>query len=105
MKNVVIDLDRYRQTKSVGLSIPFGERVAIARNNQGKTQEQLGEQIGYTQSAMSRLEIGQLRFAPEVAAATAIALNKSSLLTSYCNECPVYQAFNSLEKKRPYKPA
>lgn len=102
---MVIDLERYRQTRSVGLSIPFGERVAIARNDQGKTQEQLGEQIGYTQSAMSRLEIGQLKFTPEVAAATALALNKSSLLTSYCNECPVCRAFNSLEKRRPHRPA
>ena len=43
---MVIDFDRYRQTRSLWLSIPFGERVAIARKDQGLTQEQLGEHQG-----------------------------------------------------------
>lgn len=48
---MVISLDRYRRTRSVGLAIPFGERVANARKDQGLTQDQLGERIGYTQKA------------------------------------------------------
>ena len=38
---LVISLDRYRRTRSVGLAIPFGERVANARKDQGLTQDQL----------------------------------------------------------------
>jgi hypothetical protein len=37
---MVIDFDRYRQTRSLGLSIPFGERVAIARKDQGITEDE-----------------------------------------------------------------
>ena len=104
-ENMVIDFDRYRQTRSLGLSIPFGERVAIARKDQGLTQEQLGEHLGYTQQNMSRLEIGKVKFTTATAAAAAIALNKSNILLYYCNECPVYQAFNELEKNKRPKPA
>lgn len=102
---MVIDFDRYRQTRSLGLSIPFGERVAIARKDQGLTQEQLGEHLGYTQQNMSRLEIGKVKFTTATAAAAAIALNKSSILLYYCHECPVCQAFNELGKNKRPKPA
>ena len=100
---MVIDFDRYRQTRSLGLSIPFGERVAIARKDQGLTQEQLGEHLGYTQQNMSRLEIGKVKFTTATAAA-AIALNKSNILLYYCNSIIRCQAFNELKIKGRNRP-
>lgn len=100
---MVVDLNTYRKTRKVALSIPFGERVATARKNQGVSQERFGEEIGYSQSIISRLETGALEWDPEVAASAAQALNKPSLLEFYCDECPVCKCHNRLRKNQPDK--
>lgn len=98
---MVINLDTYRKTRRVGMSIPFGERVAIARKNQGKTQIQLGGDVNYSQSIVSRQEAGKLPIDPSDAVAYAVALNNKSLLEHYCSECPVAKAFNQMFKSQP----
>ena len=94
---MVIDLDSYRKTRKVALSIPFGERVKIAREDQGKSQEQLGFEVGYSQSILSRLEKGRLEWTPETVAKTALVLNKPVLLEYYCDECPVCICYRKMK--------
>ena len=100
---MVVDLNTYRKTRKVALSIPFGERVAIARKDRGISQERLGEEIGYSQSIVSRLETGALDWEPEAVVGVAEALGKPSLLEYYCDECPVCKCHNKLRKNQPDK--
>ncbi|MGB9903492.1 MAG: helix-turn-helix domain-containing protein [Desulfotomaculales bacterium] len=96
---MVIDLDRYRKTRRLSESISFGEWVAIARKNQGLTQEQLGDRIGYSQPVVSRMETGALDIWPDDAAAIAEALNNPDLLEKYCSRCPVCRAMEKLARQ------
>ncbi len=95
---MVIDLDRYRKTRRLAESLPFGEWVSIDRKNQGLTQEQLGDRIGYSQSAVSRMETGALEVWPNDAASIAVALNSPGLLEKYCGQCPVCRALEKLAR-------
>jgi ribosome-binding protein aMBF1 (putative translation factor) len=56
-KIMVIDFNTYRKEKS--LAIPYGEWVAIARKNQGMTQERLAEKIGCSQWKQGQSRSGQ----------------------------------------------
>ena len=100
--NMVIDISKDRKTRRVALSIPFGERVAVARKNQGWTQDKLAAFIGYSQSIISRMESGVLEFKPADAAAAARAIGNSQLLEHFCSDCPVATAYRQL---RPCKGA
>jgi len=93
---MIIDLDKYRRTRRLAESIPFGEWLMIARKNQGLTQEQLGNRVGCSQPIISRWEIGQLEVGPDDAASIAIALNNPGLLEKYCAQCPVCKALEKL---------
>ena len=64
---MVVDLARYRKARRLLESISFGEWIAIARKNQGLTQAQLGERVGYSQPVISRMETGVLDIWPELA--------------------------------------
>jgi len=100
---VVVDLARYRKARRLLESISFGEWIAIARKNQGLTQAQLGERVGYSQPVISRMETGVLDIWPDDAASIAVALNNPELLHKYCNQCPVCRTMEKLVR-RP-KPA
>lgn len=100
----VININRFRDTKGKAVSIPFGERVANARKNQGLSQEQLGNATGYSQSIVSRQETGRLTFSPGDAARVARALNNPRLLEHYCLECPAARTYKKMMLTRP-KPA
>jgi len=95
---VAIDITRYRNR---AVTIPFGERVADARNDQGMTQEALGYRIGLSQSIVSRQERGKLSFSPQDAANLAMALHNRRLLDHYCELCPAAAAYRKLAKPRP----
>ena len=98
---MAIDINKYRKTRRVSLSIPFGEHVANARNDQGVTQEQLGDRVGYSQSIVSRQETGKLEYTPRDAAAVALVLGKRSLLEHYCNNCPASLAYRRMTYSKP----
>ena len=102
---MVISLDKYRKTRKLqtSIEIPIGERVAIARKNQGMTQEALGARIGYSQSTISRMECGEIEIHPQDIAEIAKALGNPELLESFCSTCPVCHAAAKLNA-RP-KPA
>lgn len=91
---MVISLDRYRKTRNVraSIEITLGERVAIARKNQGLTQEELGWKVGYSQSVISRMETGVVEISPQDIVAIARALGNPSLLEHFCSACPVCRA-------------
>lgn len=96
---MVVDLANFRRTKSVKQSIPFGERVAIARKNQGFTQGHVGEKVCCDRSVVSKWETGALRPQPEDVAALSSILHAPDLLTHYCNECPVCAAKREMTPK------
>ena len=98
---VVYDLERYRHTRNANESIIYGEWVSIARKNQGMTQGELGDRIGYSQSIVSRMETGKLDIWPEDAASIAVALNNSVLLKRYCQQCPVCKAMKDMDQLKP----
>lgn len=103
---MVISLEKYRQTRKLRASveIPLGERIQIARKNQGLTQEELGWKIGYSQSAVSRMETGAVEISPREIAAIAKALGNRELLEYYCsNHCEACRT--ALEMKLWPKPA
>ncbi|MCL6479619.1 MAG: helix-turn-helix transcriptional regulator [Peptococcaceae bacterium] len=77
----------------------MGEMIAVVRQNQGLSQERLGEMIGYSQPNVSRLESGALDITPVIMAAVAVALNSLQLLNRYCSGCPVMAAKSRLERK------
>jgi transcriptional regulator with XRE-family HTH domain len=101
---VVISLDKYRKTRKIqaSIEIPIGERVAIARKNQGMTQEALGTRIGYSQSTISRMECGEIEIHPQDIAAIAQALGTPELLESFCSSCPVCRAAAKLNARPKY---
>ncbi len=86
---MVVILDKYRQTRDISLSLPIGEEIALARKNQGMSQERLGEAVGYSQSIISRIETGSIDVTPAVMAAIVMALNNLSLRARYCSGCPM----------------
>ena len=98
---VVYNLDKYRQTRNANESIIYGEWVSIARKNQGMTQGELGDRIGYSQSIVSRMETGKLDIWPEDAASIAVALNNSVLLKRYCQQCPVCKTMKDMDQLKP----
>ncbi|MGB9804087.1 helix-turn-helix domain-containing protein [Desulfofundulus sp.] len=91
---MVISLEKYRKTRQLRASveITIGERVAIARKDQGLTQEELGWRVGYSQSVISRMETGAAEITPGDMAAIAKALGNPALLETYCSTCPVCRA-------------
>lgn len=101
---MVFKLSIFRKTRKADEAILYGEWVSIARKNQGLTQEELGDKIGYSQSIVSRMESGKLEFSPDDAANTGVALNNNGLLRKYCQGCPVYKALRIIEHLKP-KPA
>jgi len=87
----ITDLAKYRQAKSVYISM--GERVALARQNRGTTQTNLGQQLSIDRSVISRWETGALKIRTEDIARVATALHTPDLLGHFCAECPVAEAY------------
>ncbi|MFA5383959.1 MAG: helix-turn-helix transcriptional regulator [Eubacteriales bacterium] len=98
---MVYDLGKYRSTRKVVDSIIYGEWVSIARKDQGMTQEELGDRIGYSQSIVSRMESGKLDICPGDSANIAVALNNVGLLRRYCQQCAVCKAMRDMEQLKP----
>lgn len=99
---VLINLVERRKAKKGKVSIPFGERVAIARNNQEWSQERLGFEAKCSQSLISRIEAGVIAVEPDLAISIAKALHQPELLESY----PVVQAYLEMQfDPRPSGPA
>jgi transcriptional regulator with XRE-family HTH domain len=97
---VVVILEKYRQTRDVRMSLPMGEQIALTRQDQGMSQERLGEAIGYSQSIISRMETGTLGVDPNDVAAIAMALNSPALLNRYCDyECAVCEAKKKIQPR------
>ena len=89
---MVINLDKYRRTRSVSMSIQFGEWLRIFRENRGMTQEQLAGMVGYNRTVISRWETGVMEVRPHEAAALATSLGSLDLAEHYCVRCPVCAA-------------
>lgn len=89
---MVVDINRYRQTRNLGLSIPLGERIRNARDNQGMTQLQVGQRVSRDRSEVSRWETGVMEPRPVDMVAIADALHAPDLLVAYCQQCPVARA-------------
>lgn len=98
---MVYNLSRYRDTRKVSDSIFYGEWVSIARKNQGMTQEELGDRIGYSQSIVSRMETGKMDIGSDDAACISVALNNSGLLKRFCQQCPVCKALRDMDQLKP----
>lgn len=81
------------------------ELIALVRQNQGLSQERLGEMTGYSQPNISRTETGGLDITPVIIATMAIAMNSMRLLNQYCPGCPVSLAKRRLERKIRLKAA
>lgn len=96
---MVVTLDKYKQTRNISLSLPFGEVIALSRKNQGMSLERLGESIGYSQSIVSRMETGGLEIEPDSVASMARALNDPKILDRYCFDCPVSAAKRKMQPK------
>jgi len=101
VNQVVVSLDRFRATKNIqtSLEISLGEQISITRRNQGLSQEDLGRRVGYSQSAISRIESGDVQTDATCVALIAGALGSERLLTAYCQRCPVAAARCKMQPK------
>jgi transcriptional regulator with XRE-family HTH domain len=59
-------------------TLSFGERVGLLRRRKGLTQEALGQEVGITQNALSRVERGDIK----MLSGTLVALLADALGTS-----------------------
>lgn len=95
----VYDLRLFRKTGSLELSIPLGERIAIARKNQGMTQEEVAMKVACDRSVVSKWECGKLPVQPADLAKLSEVLHAPDLLGYFCNECPVCKAVVKMQPK------
>lgn len=98
---MVVNLDTYRKTRQLALSIPFGEWLKNFRNNARPkiTQEQLAQMTGYHRAVISRWETGALEIYPHEAANVAKALGERELAEYYCMRCPVANCIRMMDPK------
>lgn len=96
---MVVSLNIYRKTRKVELSIPFGERIAITRQNQGLSQKELGDRAGFSQGEISKMETGHSPIGCEKAISLVNGLPvsqdaKMELMEHFFKGCAVYQYFS-----------
>lgn len=89
---MVVILDKYRKTHSLELSIPLGERISIARKNQGMSQQEVAEKMACDRSVVSKWETGRLPVQPADLVRLSEFLHAPDLLNHYCECCPVCNA-------------
>jgi ribosome-binding protein aMBF1 (putative translation factor) len=93
---LVVSLDKYRKTRNLALSVPFGEWLKTFREDMGMTQRQLYLKTGYSQSVISRWETGVIEVYPHEAAHVALALGERRLAEYYCCQCPMASCMDKI---------
>jgi len=71
----------------------LGDDISEARKQKGMTQEVLGEHLGLSKSAVSKLENDELKYGPDPQLLIKIAdtLDAPSILMHHCEACPIRQ--------------
>ncbi len=96
---MVVDLNKYRQTRRLALSVPFAEWLRTFRENAKISQKELAQRTGYSQSVISRWETGAIEVYPHEAAHMAAALSERRLAEYYCHQCPMSACMEKIQPK------
>jgi len=95
---MVVSMNKYRRTRNVAISIPFGEWLRTFRENRELTQQQLADKIGYSRTVISRWETGAMEIRPHEVAMIVAALGSRELAEHFCLRCPVLGACGKISR-------